>query len=314
MGAKEKGGRSRKPISGNKKYLIAVPVLVFFGVAAALLITGSPASTNNPFCQNLIDQAKDYNGTKIYDPYCKAEVIPRSDLPPSVFRELSPMPSDFTPTNALFLNGRLPDFCNKLGPEYWSQPEFVRSFRTSGIAVMQSLANGKPVAEIGYGAYPTEYTMEASRGQTAMACTYWMTGWGVVRYQIGSFTASFNQDKQLQFSAFSDGSKNSSGITNASRYFNVNFDTGNVNDSGVMITGRTYGYFDPNWIQKLTIIIQVAPDAPKGKYFITVNPAPLTQDAYNKLIWEYKTYAHFIGTGFDQIPEQGFLTMGVEVV
>lgn len=262
----------------------------------------------DPFCLRAYEESKNYDGTKIFDIYCGVELIPRDGLPPSVFRKLPAIPTDFLGTVSLFKNGKLPEFCDKLGPEYWSQPEFVSTFQTSGIATMQGLASGKPVAEIGYGTYPSEYTMQASSGSIATVCTYWMTGWGVARYQITGFTTDFNQNKQIQFSAFPDGSRNSSGIENASRYFKVSF------DPTTMITGRTYGYFDPNWIQKLSIIVQVAPNTPKGRYFITINPAPINEKEYANLVWKYKTYAHFVGTGFDQIPDQGFLTIGVEIV
>lgn len=244
---------------------------------------------------------------EIWDPYYQKWAEPRSTLPPSVFRELPVIPSDYGQVRALMLTGRLPNFCEKLEDVYWKQPELNPKWDL-GIAAMWRLAGGDPVQEIGYGIFPSEYAVSAKPGQTVETCTYFNTAFGVSNYQAVGFHPIYPAGIQLQYATFEDGTKTPTNISKEQigRYFKVS------TTPQELVTGPTYGYFHEDWVKKVDITIEVAKDTPRGKYLIGVNPGPISQELYDQIIWDYKTKLHVFGN-FDLISERPMLLIGVDV-
>lgn len=115
------------------------------------------------------------------------------------FSELPLFPEDFFYIAQLVYQGKITDY-NRIGEEYWKQPEFYPSWfktvvNTSYVKPEDYIGMWTPE---GYGCYPTikEITLKNSRGKTIVVDTYLRTAFDTNSYQ-GIIVRPYLPDKAV---------------------------------------------------------------------------------------------------------------------
>jgi len=325
-------------VNKYKKYLYAG--IALFVLIIAILISNYPGATvptsladeilknKTPAdCNPLIlDDARNPEGEMwdiyyndcVAPSYCLDENNPTQEtcLPLSVFREVPELPEDFYSIRTLMYVNRLPGFCERLEEEYWSQPEFISTWRTTGIPAYVRTMHGA-YAITGYGSFPSEYGIIVRPGDNVKACTYVHTAWATGAYQAMKLNPIHPKNIALRDTIFLDGTVVVSPENeNNSKYFKLAVTGSDISGrEDQFLFNKTWGYFGKDWIQKVILLIEVSPETPPGKYVVGFDPAPIDVELYNQWVWEYKTLLSAYGYGGVII---GFgrplLLIGVDVI
>jgi len=287
----------------KKKFVLGAVAIV--AVAAILLFlwqdgyisspVGSDCTDDNTIKQLDLFQAGKYHGELV------------SGLPACIFKDLPPKPSDFDVINVLISTGQInvEDFCTRLGPEYWKQPDFYPNsdaffnlYRNPIRDADGTLRRGV----YGYGSYISELTASVTPGEEFSACVYLHSSWYTWTFQSLAFEPTFPDTASFKKNRFSDG--NTSVVQqNASRYFQVEI------IPKYMLLEPSYPFVFGNWSQKLTMNIKVSPDTPVGRYMLVISPTgQVPPQVDSDWLWTYKT-SYVRSSGF----QQDILNIGIEV-
>ncbi|GEM_PF-5811238 len=222
---------------------------------------------------------------------------PTTCLPDSMFRDLSKMPDDFGPVRALILSGRVQDICGKVDERYYEQPESYDTFYKTGLPQMLKSEPGREVVA-GFGSFPAEtFTTVSNSSGIVKTCFFLSTAWKVDRFQPLSIMPAF-PDGTIGFTEnkFPDGTKSvTQNATDVKKYISITTSPSEV------ILEPAWGYLYRGWVRKIDVTINVAPNTPKGKYIVGVNPSGIGGNRYQDLLWKYKTLlSSFPGIGLDR--------------
>lgn len=243
------------------------------------------------------------------------------------FDELPKIPKDFYETTKLISEQKLTNF-DRLGPEYWKQPEFYPGWLQS---VDGMYIHNNPYEWIahGYGCYPAAKHVETFPGATFESSTFFMTGYGVETYQgiilspkfpkhavnmIGETV--FDQDPEKVSKWFDVSIVNPKteswlkriceNLTSQGKYINVDFDREVLcvlKPTYTKYADGTEDGFPADWAKKVTFKIKVSPDCPKGNYCLILNFRNPSEAINEEMYWIYKLwYTPAVGYYVKDIP------------
>lgn len=142
-----------------------------------------------------------------------------------MYKYLPPLPTDFYWIKEMFSLAILNDL-DKIGPEYYKQPEFYPRFESLGVSM---IINASPdrFGSTGFGTYPSEVILVANVNDTTgvetRAWTSIQAGWIVETYQGIKFKIVFPATGSLNQNSFPDGTRAVNQGSDASKYFEVSF-------------------------------------------------------------------------------------------
>lgn len=219
----------------------------------------------------------------LYNSPSGTEELKRHGLDLSIFRDLPPLPDDFGPVKALIDGGRIRDVCERIGEEYWKQPEFYPNFIPGGVSLMLNPPENRMGIQ-GYGSFPSEGLVGANPGDTIRTCTFIHTSWFISTYQGLKLVPAYMDDAELSENFFSDGTKTvEQNAEENQNYFDIEI------EPIQFLIEPTWGYFYNGWVKKADIVVHVSPNTPPGKYLVGVGVTAPNQDQAEEWLWEYKT-------------------------
>lgn len=294
MKKKKKSPKVQSPQEKKRLYII-VGILVTVAIVillATTMIPPEPTITNGETLLCLSDD--DCENNTVCDRYYKECKQPRCAgalcLPPSLFRRLPEMPTDFGPIQTSYQANRLGDPCYSINESYWKQPEwYTDTWETTGVreyySKIQTLNEGGAVRStkaVGL-FYPGELMFSMKKGEILHTCVNMANMWTVNKW-IGGKVALIIPKTHPGFltNPFPDGSQTLDAPQNATevlKYFDVEIVT--PYERNHMLLDPSWGFFYGNWTQKLDIYVTVHPDTPAGKYILGFNLAASDKDFYS---------------------------------
>jgi len=228
----------------------------------------------------------------------------RYGLALSIFRDLPAFPDDFGPVKALIDAGRVRDVCERIGEEYWKQPEFYPNFVPGGVSMMLNPPTDRMGVQ-GYGSFPGEGIVGAEPGETIRTCTFLHTSWLISTYQGMKLNPVYLDDTELSMNSFSNGARTvSQSAEENQQYFNIEV------EPYQFLLEPTWGYFYNGWTRKIDVVVHVSPNTPPGRYIIGVGVTAPDPDKAEEWLWEYKTI--YVNAGAFGIGRPIYM-LGIEV-
>jgi hypothetical protein len=175
----------------------------------------------------------------------------------SVLQKLPPLPEDFYEPRYYMMSGQLSqEALSLLGREYYSQPEWLGySFTESCIPMFLRKADSTRWTPEGYGTYPHEMIVGLRAGDSIELYAFVHAGCGVENWQglriVPSHAKSLIGLGGETIIISTEDSK---------KYISMSVEPDNI------LLGPSYPLYDPEWIQKVRIIIGVREDTPPGIY------------------------------------------------
>lgn len=285
------------------KIIVAVVVLCFIGTASAIIFTSSENESFLDMIQQKKGEPRyDYTGGSELFPVEFREKVWNNitgDFRPNypnmtneeyawIFGNLPPFPEDFFSITELVYEGKIADF-SRITEEYWKQPEFYTAWFS--LYEPKYLRNnpGSWCPE-GYGCFPLIKEGYVDKGVTMRIDTFFRTGFAVEAYQglilrpympkeaknvMGNtlFEQSDSVEKYFNYH-----------ITNPDNAIFTSFKD-SISSNNVLekdwftVLEPTYSLildkygnfvqyqgFPEDWVQIVTLEIDVAPDTPTGDY------------------------------------------------
>jgi hypothetical protein len=178
-----------------------------------------------------------------------------------VFDLLPPVPNDFLYKVYLIKYGKYVTI-DQLGPEYYKQPEFDPDFTKFGLRYWEEWKDSnytkKYWGTVGLRSYPFSQHIVSAPGYSFNITLFLSSNWNIETYQGLKITPTFIPKAQ------SEDGKDMVGLSNASKYINVN-----VTPNEFLLT-PAFPQFTPDWVQKLTFTGKIADDTPKGIYILSM--------------------------------------------
>ena len=288
----------------KKNYILTImAVVVVVIITISLVVTPKPMEktdmvecTDKKTLKDLDDfQAGRYNGQL------------KDGLPICLWKDTPEQPADFDQVITLMQIGQVKteDYCTRLGPEYWKQPEFYPNnggfyslMRNPIMDEDGTLRRGV----YGYGSYISELMANVAPGDSFSTCVFVHTSWYVWTYQSMGLSAEFPEEIGFKQNKFPDGTSIVR-QTNASQYFDV------VISPDYLLLEPTYPLLHSDWAEKVRLDVKVAENTPPGRYMIVLAPnGEVPTDKDSEWFWKYKT-DYVRTTGF----YQNILLLGVTV-
>lgn len=207
----------------------------------------------------------------------------RYGLALSIFRDLPPLPDDFGPVKALVDGGKVRDVCERIGEEYWKQPEFYPNFIPGGVNLMLNPPENRMGIQ-GYGSFPSEGIVDANPGDTIRTCTFVHTSWFISTYQGLKLVSVYMNDAEFSENFFSDNTRIAyQDAEENQNYFDIEI------EPYQFLLEPTWGYFYNGWTKKVDVVVHVSPSTPPGKYIVGIGVTAPDPDQAEEWLWEYKT-------------------------
>jgi len=158
-----------------------------------------------------------------------------------------------------------------LDENYWKQPEFYPTFKTSGIGLMENPPQDKWGA-YGMGSYPAEHFLDVRPGDRAVTANFFTASWLVVNRQAVSLNP-----REVVEGGEMDGA-------DAGQYFAVAI------EPREFLLGASWPAFEADWAQKAVISIDVSSSTPPGDYIVYVDTGQPSEEAIAKWDAEGRGY------------------------
>ena len=238
-----------------------------------------------------------------------------------IFSELPKMPMDFYRKYKMFMDGQITDY-DRLGIEYWSQPEFFGLDSNSFYTYNERWDNMWNIGQVS--CKPSHRYVELKRGATVQLSTFVHTGvigteaylGGVVKTDLPDacltlsgqkvFDQPTNADKYISSKIISPGNDP---IYESETFQNIiegHYDNvlpgrrlllfpatyRKLNENGEPVI---YG-FPSDWVKKVTLQIDIAEDCPPDNYIVSLdmeNPSETIIQEYNWIISGSPYYSFF---------------------
>lgn len=141
----------------------------------------------------------------------------------------------------------------------WKQPEYYEF--EEGIEYYINTPRDY-LGQVGFGAYPSYRFFNAKDGDEIKTFTYFHASWFVYNYQGIKLDIVMND--------------------NIRNYFDVYI------EPDIFLLEPTFPYFEYNWTQKITVIVKVKNNPPKGNYLIGVDTSSPPSEYSQKWSENYK--------------------------
>jgi len=202
-------------------------------------------------------------------------------LPAIVFSELPPFPKDFDEIALLVYIGSITEM-NRIGPEYFKQPEFYAGWGDQGVPLYQHPPKDRWGA-FGYGTYPSEMLVNSPRNAEWNVSFFMHTSWLVQTYQGIGFNVVFPATAALIQNNFPDGQKNiTQDPAKVKDYFEVS-----VEPSSLLLE-PAFPIFKQGWTQRVVVKAK-AKNVPPGRYAIGLDIGGPDSKLAEEWLWKYKT-------------------------
>jgi len=337
----DKGERKMK---GNRKKYIAIVIIALvasIAIAAGILIKQKDIGTA---IDGVLYSNTPYNSTvpyKLFEPSGLNRTVDALMMNPvyndltkdyrprwtgctdeefvQIFERLPKMPQDFYKKYSMFMNGEITDY-DRLGPEYWQQPEFYGMDQNSFSNYINRATGMWTPGTIS--CKPSARQIEMKKGASVSISTFFHgTIEGSEAYLGTIFTplfpnAALNYDGIKVFDQPADATKyihaTITGPDNdtlfESRPFQKNI-SGLYTNLGpgerLVLFSPTYQKIDtmgvqtllgfrPDWCCKVTLAISIASNCPTGTYDVAIdmkNPSDAVNQEYNWVISGYPYYS-----------------------
>lgn len=196
-----------------------------------------------------------------------------------VLQLLPPLPDDFWMMKSAMMSGMISmTELSNLSKDYYEQPEFIaNTFVDNCIPLFYREPDTEHWTPEGYGTFPHTTHTQTIAGQKLVLYTFVHTSCGVERYQGLGLVPVYPSSIELR-----DGTWHSVDAEATKRYIKVDIEPKNV------LTAPTYPLYHPGWIQKVSISVEVSPDAPKGVYAIGFDVTQADSKLEDEWIAKYK--------------------------
>lgn len=160
-----------------------------------------------------------------------------------IYENLPKPAEDFSEIVYLFSQGRYFSI-GLLGEEYYKQPEFYPTFKTSGLRSW-TRTDSRYWAPHGFGSYPSQQSDELSLSgrRESTGVVFIQSSWGVQTYQ--------------GFSLHAD--------ETSKQFFDISITPQNF------LIGPAWPKFAPNWAERVVVTARVKDNTPPGTYKIIIN-------------------------------------------
>jgi len=256
-----------------------------------------------------------------------------------IFGSLPKMPQDFYKKYSMFMNGELTDY-DRLGPEYWQQPEFHSLDQTAFNNYLNRPGTGMWTPGT-IGCKPSVRQIEMRKGASVSVSAFFHGNVEGSEAYLGTIFYVLFPDAAMNY----DGVKIFNQPSDASKYIHASI-TGPDNDIVFTsfqknITGLGIGAnerlvlfsptyhkndmmgkqmqlgFKPSWCYKVTLAISVDKDCPTGTYDIAIdmeNPSAAINQEYIWVLSGYPYYAFYFPAPREWRPVCPFFQVIITVV
>jgi len=204
-------------------------------------------------------------------------------IPEGVFAKLPSYPEDLPIVYQLVYFQRikvLENFSESVPDEnYYKQPEFYPTWESTGIGFYSLLREDELVQvsyppSIGFGAYPGDQFFSIQKGGGRIdVISFWHSAWGVINWQGMELQTVYPTSGSLfGFDIEQDPEE-------VEKYITVEL------IPNILLLEPSFPSFEPNWAQRVNMIIRVNETTPSGKYLvgvIAVDPPSFLADQWTR--------------------------------
>ncbi|MFH1056338.1 MAG: hypothetical protein V1717_00880 [Candidatus Micrarchaeota archaeon] len=203
------------------------------------------------------------------------------DLPPQIFAQLPPFPTDFWPMKLLVEKGKITRM-ELVNDSYYKQPEFYSEWDTGCKAGIQHPPTNRFVG-FGLAVYPSETVVLSPKTNEFDVYFFIRSSCLMTKYQGIRLTSVPISSASLQLNEYPDGTRSvEQDWETVNKYFEI---TATPNE---FVLEPTFPVYRPEWVKKIKVHVKVK-NAPSGKYVLGLDVIAPSVEKSNDWLWQYKT-------------------------